>query len=58
MIQKTETRTDRLNRLFLIAKGDEPLSLESRARLECSAHLGTQADAGWRDGDKQAGSGS
>jgi hypothetical protein len=43
MIQKAETRADRLNRLSRLAKRDEPISLEDRARLECSAHLGSQA---------------
>jgi hypothetical protein len=44
MIQKAETRTDRLNTLSRIAKRDKPISLENRARLESSAHLGNQAN--------------
>lgn len=40
MIQKPETRADRLNRLCLQAKWAAPISLEDRARLEREAHLG------------------
>jgi hypothetical protein len=44
MIQKAETRTDRLNKLSRLAKRDEPITLENRARLEISAHLGNHAN--------------
>ena len=43
MIQKAETRTDRLNKLSRSAKRDEPITLENRARLESSEHLTNQA---------------
>jgi hypothetical protein len=44
MIQKPETRTDRMNKLSHSAKRDEPVSLENRARLESRADLRNQAD--------------
>ena len=44
MIQKPETRTDRLNKLSHSAKRDEPVSLENRARLESRADLRNQAN--------------
>jgi hypothetical protein len=44
MIQKAETRTDRLNKLSRLAKRDEPITLENRAHLEISAHLGNHAN--------------
>jgi hypothetical protein len=44
MIQKPETRTDRLNKLSYSAKRDEPVSLENRARLESRADLRNQAN--------------
>ena len=40
MIQKPETRADRLNRLCLQARWASPITLEDRARLEREAHLG------------------
>ena len=40
MIQKPETRTDRLNRLCLLARRVAPIPLEERARLERAAHFG------------------
>jgi hypothetical protein len=43
MVQKPETRVDRLNRLCSQAKRDTPISLEERARLERSEHLDNQA---------------
>jgi hypothetical protein len=43
MIQKPDTRTNRLNRLSRCAKRDDPVSLEDRARLEISEHFGNQA---------------
>jgi hypothetical protein len=42
MIQKPETRTDRLNRLSQSTRSDEAISLKNRVRLEISAHLGNQ----------------
>lgn len=40
MIQKPETRADRLNRLCLQARWVIPIALEERVRLEREAHLG------------------
>ena len=48
MIQKVETRTDRLNNLSRSAKRDEPITLENRARLESSEHLSNQANQSGR----------
>jgi hypothetical protein len=39
MIQRPETRADRLNRLCLQARWTLPITLEERARLESEAHL-------------------
>ncbi len=47
MIQKPETRTDRLNRLSQLARNVQPVSLEDRARLERSEHLGNQVKYDW-----------
>jgi hypothetical protein len=43
MIEKHETRTDRLNRLCLCARRYTPVSLEDRACLESCEHLINQA---------------
>jgi hypothetical protein len=43
MVQQSETRTDRLNRLSQLAKSLQSVPIEERARLERSEHLGNQA---------------
>jgi hypothetical protein len=43
MVQQSETRTDRLNRLSRLARSLQPVPIEDRARLERSEHLGNQA---------------